>query len=358
MEATGDATTDVGIGCSKSADVVRGVGPGGGAWIWRGNNQTPSRQAAASGQGPSDRFRAAVGPSVTVQAFECVQVPVTYSQTFYRSECRTENVPVTAHGPRNASTKPETSAATCRSSGWSTSRSFATSASRQPSCRSAIDRSPSPRTSSARCYQTTARPRWQQGHHPHDPECVTETVPVTRMHRVVEPQTCYVTQRMSVTSYVPVVTCAHTVRAPLRRRKRGLRRCDHLRSVRPGHDLHRTAGPGHKAHREIHTRRRRTCSAPHEIQPRAGNDHMPPGLGESDPLHGQSVHQHVRDAALRGDRCRMVPRPITETVTVCETTMIPHTSQVVVPTVKFRPVTETVTRQTRCAFPTRCPSLS
>ena len=42
------------------------------------------------------------------------------------------------------------------------------------------------------------------------PECVTETVPVTRMHKVVEPQVCYVTQRIPSTSYVPVVTCVHS----------------------------------------------------------------------------------------------------------------------------------------------------
>ena len=42
------------------------------------------------------------------------------------------------------------------------------------------------------------------------PECVTETVPVTKMHKVVEPQVCYVTQRIPSTSYVPVVTCVHS----------------------------------------------------------------------------------------------------------------------------------------------------
>ena len=41
------------------------------------------------------------------------------------------------------------------------------------------------------------------------PECVTETVPVTRMRQFVEPQVCYVTQKVPVTTMVPVVTCAH-----------------------------------------------------------------------------------------------------------------------------------------------------
>ena len=33
------------------------------------------------------------------QAYECVQVPVTYNQTCYRHECRTETVPVTRMVP-------------------------------------------------------------------------------------------------------------------------------------------------------------------------------------------------------------------------------------------------------------------
>ena len=51
----------------------------------------------------------------------------------------------------------------------------------------------------------------------------------------------------------------------------------------------------------------------------------------------------------------MVPRPITETVTVCETTMIPQSSTVNVQVMKCRPVTETVTRQTSVCVPYQVP---
>src|SRR5580698_7748409 len=60
-----------------------------------GETQAPSGQAgAASGQSAtSGSAQAAVAQTVT--AYECVQVPVTYSQICYRTEYRTENVPVT-----------------------------------------------------------------------------------------------------------------------------------------------------------------------------------------------------------------------------------------------------------------------
>ena len=52
---------------------------------------------------------------------------------------------------------------------------------------------------------------------------------------------------------------------------------------------------------------------------------------------------------------RMVPKPITETVAVCVTKMVPHSSTVTVPTVKCRPVTETVTRQVSVCVPYQVP---
>ena len=74
--------------------LIAGLAITAGGWTWEEAAQAPSKQgedAAASGQATS----VAVPTAQTVQAFECVQVPVTYAQTYYRRECRTETVPVT-----------------------------------------------------------------------------------------------------------------------------------------------------------------------------------------------------------------------------------------------------------------------
>ena len=78
------------------------------------------------------------------------------------------------------------------------------------------------------------------------PECVTETVPVTKMHKVVEPQLCTVTQRIPV----DVVRSGRHVRVTRADTGaagglRPVRRSDGLRALPPGHDLHRPAGAGH-----------------------------------------------------------------------------------------------------------------
>ena len=77
--------------------------------------QPPSKQAVAA-----EASAGAAGPALpagqsgvataSLQAYECVQVPVTYTQTLYRRECRTETVPVTRMVPELVN---ETRTVTC-----------------------------------------------------------------------------------------------------------------------------------------------------------------------------------------------------------------------------------------------------
>ena len=69
------------------------------------------------------------------------------------------------------------------------------------------------------------------------PECVTETVPVTKTHKVVEQELAYVTQKVPVTSMVPVVTCAHTCGHKCGGGCGACGGVDHVRAIQAGDDL-------------------------------------------------------------------------------------------------------------------------
>src|SRR5262249_29506004 len=62
-----------------------------------GQSTQPATQAAAQAPktAPATPASQASAASAQVVGYECVQVPVTYAQTYYRRECRTETVPVT-----------------------------------------------------------------------------------------------------------------------------------------------------------------------------------------------------------------------------------------------------------------------
>ena len=57
--------------------------------------QTASKQEPAAGSAQAGTPVVPAAQTAAAQAYEYVQVPVTYAQTLYRTECRTENVPVT-----------------------------------------------------------------------------------------------------------------------------------------------------------------------------------------------------------------------------------------------------------------------
>ena len=224
--------------------VVTAVGLSGGAWAWE-VIQSPSGQAAVatpSGQGVSARGSVLVPQTQvvyqTVNSFECVQVPVTRYQTHYRTEYRTENVPVT----RTVSEVVNES------------RTLTRFVPQQKTVNKQFTRYVcEPQTVTQKCYRPvlvtknvnarsirpTARPRWStRSSLAYVSDCVTETVPVTKYHKVVEPQVCNVTQRVPVTSYVPVVTLCSHLRPQVRcRRLWRVRRSDDLRSLCSDHDL-------------------------------------------------------------------------------------------------------------------------
>ena len=57
--------------------------------------QTASKQEPAAGSAQAGTTVVPAGQTGSPQAYEYVQVPVTYTQTVYQTECRTETVPVT-----------------------------------------------------------------------------------------------------------------------------------------------------------------------------------------------------------------------------------------------------------------------
>jgi hypothetical protein len=189
------------------------------------------------------------------------------------------------------------------------------------------------------------------------PECVTETVPVTKMRKVVEPQLCTVTQRVPATSYVPVVTCVHS--CGHRCGGGGCGQCGGATacvSYRPvatcTYQQVQVMRPTVKFVPETcYVQRTRTKFNPVQetvCVPQVKVNRVPCA----------TVNECVTDFKMESydvQVVRMVPKPITETVTVCETTMIPQSSTVTVPTVKCRPVTETVTRQTSVCVPYQVP---
>ena len=81
--------------------ILRGWRVSGKLWDWlktaAEQKSTPPTGAVASAQASAPTVLVPQSQVVyeTVQSFECVQVPVTHMQTLYRTECRTENVPVT-----------------------------------------------------------------------------------------------------------------------------------------------------------------------------------------------------------------------------------------------------------------------
>jgi hypothetical protein len=187
------------------------------------------------------------------------------------------------------------------------------------------------------------------------PECVTETVPVTKTHKVVEQELAYVTQKVPVTSMVPVVTCAHTcahkcgggcgacggVTTCVQYRPVTTYACQQVSVMRPTVKC---------MPETTYVQRQRTRMMPvkQTVQVTQNKVNRIP----------YQVTQCVTVTEFQSydvPVTRMVKKPVYGTVPVCVTKMIPETTTVVVPTVKCRPVTETVTRQVAVCVPYQVP---
>ena len=334
--------------------LIAGLGITAGGWIKEEANQAPTAQAGASAV-PAAQSPAASGQVV---GYECVQVPVTYAQTYYRQECRTETVPVTRMVPELVN---ETRTVTCYTPQQQIVNKPVTRYVCEPTTvvQKCYRRIPVTRTVERTIYQTYCTTEMVNKTITRMiPECVTETVPITKMRKVVEPQLCTVKQPIPVTSYVPVVTCSHSCGHTVRRRRMwSMRRSDGLRAA-----IGRS--------RRAPIRRCKSCEPTVKFVPetcyvqRTRTKFNPVQQTVCVPVKRVNrvpcgtVSQCVTDWQTQSydvTVCKMVRRPITETVQVCETTMIPHSSTVNVQVTKCKPVTEMVTRQTSVCVPYQVP---
>ena len=333
--------------------LIAGLGITAGGWSKEEANQAPTAQvggtAVAAAQSPA--------ASGQVVGYECVQVPVTYAQTYYRQECRTETVPVTRMVPELVN---ETRTVTCYTPQQQIVNKPVTRYVCEPTTvvQKCYRRIPVTRTVERTIYQTYCTTEMVNKTITRMiPECVTETVPVTKMRKTVEPQLCTVKQPIPVTSYVPVVTCSHS--CGHRCGGGGCGQCGGATvcvSYRPvttcSYQEVQVWKPTVKFVPETcYVQRTRTKFNPvqHTVcVPVKKVNRVPCG----------TVSQCVTDWQTQSydvTVCKMVRRPITETVQVCETKMIPHTSTVNVQVRKCKPVTEMVSRQTSVCVPYQVP---
>jgi hypothetical protein len=319
--------------------------------------QTASKQEPAAGSAQAGTPAVPAAQTASAQAYECVQVPVTYTQTLYRTECRTETVPVTRMVRECVN---ETRTVTCYTPQQQMVTKPVTRVVCEPTtvvqkCWRPI---PVTKTVQRTIYQTYCTTEMVNKVITRMiPECVTETVPVTKMRKVCEPQLTYVTQRIPATSYVPVVTCAHT--------------CGHrCGGGGCGQCGGATACVGYRpvttcTYQQVPVMRPAVRFVPETCYVQRTRTKFNPvqetvcvPVRKVNRVPCGTVNQCVTGYQMQSydvTVTRMVPKPITETVTVCETTMIPHSSTVTVPVVKFRPVTDTVTRQRSVCVPYQVP---
>jgi hypothetical protein len=332
--------------------LIAALGMTAGGWTWGEAAQAPSKQGAdtASAQAGGGAVPAAQSAAASGQVvgYECVQVPVTYAQTYYRRECRTETVPVTRMVPELVN---ETRTVTCYTPEQRVVNKPVTRYVCEPTtvvqkCYRPV---PVTRTVERTIYQTYCTTEMVNKVITRMiPECVTETVPVTKMRTVVEPQLCTVTQRIPSTSYVPVVTCSQGCG-----RCGGTSACVRYQPVTTcTYQQVQVMRPTPRYIPETcYVQRTRT-----KFNPVQETVCVP--VRKVNRVACGTVNQCVTDVQMQSydvTVVKMVPKPITETVTVCETTMIPHSSTVNVQVRKCRPVTEMVTRQTSVCVPYQVP---
>lgn len=291
----------------------------------------------------------------TVNTVECVQVPTTVMQTHYRTECRTETIPIT-HFVSEVVNEPRTY--TC----WEPQQ--------QTVLRPVTHYVCEPTTVMQRCfkYYPVTRQVQRTVYQPQCstvivdkvitqlvPECITETVPVTRMRVETEQETRIVTQKMPVTTMVPVVTCAH--------------QCGHQCGSGCGYCGGVTTCVSYQPMTTFvdqqvpvtrcvprfipettYIQRNRTKYTPVKqvIQ-------VPEIKVDKIPVPVMQCVTEMQAVPYDVPVTRMVFRPVVEQVPTCVTKMVPHSNTVIVPTVKLRPVVESTTRQIQVCIPYQVP---
>ncbi len=291
----------------------------------------------------------------TVQSYECVQVPVTHMQTLYRTECRTENVPVTRMIPEVVN---ETRTVTVCTPKEERINQRVTRIVCEPVQVVKKCYQPVPVTKNVErvIYQTRCTPVIATKQVTRMiPQCVTEMVPVTRMIPVVEPQVCYVTQKVPVTTMVPFVTCSHPCGHQCGGgcgQCGGTTTCVRYRPVTTCYEQQVAVTKQVVRHvpETIKVPRQRTTFTPVQetIQVcEVKTEKIPFTIVQC----VTTIDMKPYDVTVTEIR----PKPITETIPVTITRMVPEQKTIVVPTVRCRPVTETVTRQVQVCVPYQVP---
>src|SRR5262249_36545166 len=158
--------------------------------------------------------------------------------------------------------------------------------------------------------------------------------------KTVEPQLCTVRQPIPATTYVPVVACSHSCGhrcggggcgqcggATVCVRYKPVTTCTYQEGqvMRPTVKFGPETGYVQRVRTKFNPVQQTVCVPVKKV------NRVPCG----------TVNQCITDYQMQSyDRTvvKMVPKPITQTVQVCETKMIPHTSTVNVQVTKCRPV--------------------
>ena len=322
----------------------------------QGTGVVPSTQGSGSVAAPSLVPQNQVVYQ-TVNTVECVQVPVTQVQTHYRTEYRNETVPVTR----------------MVSEVVNETRTITRFVPQQETINKQVVSHfvCEPITVMKQCYRPvpvtkTVQKTIYQTYCTNEivskeitrfvPECVTETVPITRTHKVIEPQLCYVTQKVPVTSMVPVVTCAHTcghkcggggcgscggVTTCVQYRPVTTYACQQVPVMRP---------TARFVPETTYVQRTRT-----KLNPVKETVQVCQRKVNRIPIPITQCVTFTEFQAYDVPVTTIKKTPVYATVPVCVTKMIPQSSTVVVPTVKCKPVTETVNRQVAVCVPYQVP---
>ncbi len=329
----------------------------------RGQTTAPTSQSPVTG--PSGQGTVSAAPTVlvpqcqtvyeTVNTVECVQVPTTIMQTHYRTECRTETVPIT-HFVSEVVNEPRTY--TC----WEPQQETVLKPVTHYVCE--------PTTVMQKCFHYYPVQKMVQRtvYQPQCstvivdkvitqliPECVTETVPVTRMRVETEQEIKIVTQRVPVTTMVAVVTCSHQCGHKC---GSGCGYCGGVTtcvSYQPVTTCVEQQVPVTRCVPKFipettYVQRNRTKYTPvkHVIQ-------VPEIKIDKIPIPVMQCVTEMQAVPYEVPVTRTIYKPVVEQVPVCVTKMVPHTNTVIVPTVKCRPVVETTTRQVQVCIPYQVP---
>jgi hypothetical protein len=276
-------------------------------------------------------------------------------QTLYRTECRTESVPVTRWV---SETVNETRTYTVCVPQQKVVK--------QPVCRIVCE----PITMTRRCYRPVPITKnvertvyeTQCSNEIVNkvitrmvPQCINEMVPVTQFHPVCEYQTCYITQRIPTTTMVPVVTCAHTCGHQCGGgcgQCGGATYCVQYRPVTTCVDqqVAVTRPVVRQVPETIMVPRQRTTFTPVQETVQVCQlkvDRIPHKFVQT----VCTVEMQPYDVTVT----EIVPKRVTDWVETTVCVMVPEQRSVVVPVVRCRPVTDTVTRQVPVCVPYQVP---